>query len=294
MKPRLLVSTVGLLVSGVILFGIGQSNHIPILSVVGGFLGGSSLSYLGLRQVVIVPGRTAYRLENSLTKRFARLLYPGIHLLKPGEVITGSIELAFFGFPGELNEAQSADNIPHHITYDIAAECNPDEINPALLADFSKLLADNTSRDNLIRSQANECLRAIMGDLQAQRMTNGYRISDLNDKFKQALSVKVGIFGIKLHRTALGSIRPPPDYQAGLIASELRRIETDIMLNAISRLATVLGSMPENDKALIGELEKYRILNNGDAASLIIQNGGERDSGAPIVVRDRQKKKPSG
>ena len=249
MKPGTFILSLMLFFIGAVLLALGELQRSASIATAGGFVMFTSIAYLLLTLITIVPGKSVYRLESSLRKGFTRLVYPGVRLLSPSEYVSGSINLRFFGMTGGLDDALSAEGVPHHVTYEVAGRCHPERISAEHIADISEILTSQQARNNIIRSQANECLRQMFGELRAQSIANGYRIGELNERFKQALSVRLNFFGIEVFRTAIGGMRPPSSFQAGLIRTEVRRMETDIAINAVSRLAGIASSMSESDKA---------------------------------------------
>lgn len=201
---------------------------------------------------------------------FSRFLPPGHHFINPFiEYLDSTMTRGFQTSKSTARQIRTREGIPVDIQWDVSFSVDVQKIMPGIEHKMARALPKFAP--NMVGGRVLHSLRHIVENMGIEELHTEGAIQRLEEAVRTEVfrrSAHLGIVEISANDMKLGPITMPRHVENALEAN----YERHLTVEALDKLQKVLAQFTEEHMEKLGELERLRILNNGDAQFYMMEN----------------------
>ncbi len=207
---------------------------------------------------------------------FSRFIDSGHHFINPlAEHLTDKLPKGPQSSKGTAQQIRTREGIPVSIQWDVSFFIDVRKILPGIEHKMARALPKYAV--NMVGGRILHSLRHLVEEMSIEELHTKSSIKQLEEALRQEVSRRVknlGILEIDKSDVKLGPIMMPPNVEKALEAN----YELKLRVEALDLLQQVIGKFTDTHMARLGELERLRILDNGDTQFYMMETYGKGEA----------------
>lgn len=192
------------------------------------------------------------------------------------EELTGKISKKSLSTSGKLENIRTSDGVPITIPWKVSYTIDVSLIPEKLRHKMARALPEHSSK--VVTSRVERAIKCLVEQKNIASLHAEGSVCTLEEEVAQkiyeqlSIPVNLGFKEIPAKDVILGPISMPPKVEKALEIAYQRKIQTEMMAEALERLQKAVNGFSKEDMHRLAELERLRILDDKEVRALYLSD----------------------